>query len=240
MAGSLAISTMAPWAKGQSNDVHVGLGLVDPMDDVLARAQAGEREAFREIFRRHRADVARLVFRMVGRSADLEDLVQDVFLQVHKSLPEFRGQAKFSTWLHRVTVNVVLMARRSAKSRPTLVLDIPEDTGASDDARPDDVAEMRRRRVAFARALESLPEKKRIVFVLHELEGKTPQEIAAIVDAPVLTVRTRLFYARQDLLEIMQKDPVLAQITPEGGRDSESGARIRPRASHESKKEVAP
>jgi RNA polymerase sigma-70 factor (ECF subfamily) len=79
-------------------------------DELVERARTGDREAFRELFRMHRADVARLAFRMMGAkgsNADLEDIVQEVFLQVHRSLADFRSQAKFSTWLHRVTVNVV-------------------------------------------------------------------------------------------------------------------------------------
>src|SRR5206468_9740455 len=88
------------------------------IDDLVRRAQRGDRVAFAELFRRHRSDVARLVFRMLGPTPDAEDVVQEVFLQVHKSLGEFRGQAKFTTWLHRVTVNVVLMHRRAARSRP--------------------------------------------------------------------------------------------------------------------------
>src|SRR5512142_3550350 len=74
---------------------------------LVARCQAGDRAAFREIFRLHRGDVARLVQRMLGQSADLEDVVQEVFFQVHRSIKDFRGQARFSTWLYRVTVNVV-------------------------------------------------------------------------------------------------------------------------------------
>ena len=86
------------------------LALVGPateIDPLVARAQRGDRGAFTELFRRHRADVARLVFRVLGRPADVEDVVQEVFLQVHKSLGDFRGQSKFGTWLHRVTINVV-------------------------------------------------------------------------------------------------------------------------------------
>src|SRR6188474_2751501 len=88
-----------------------GVGPATEIDPIVARAQRGDRSAFTQLFRRHRSDVARLVFRLLGRPSDVEDVVQEVFLQVHKSLGDFRGQSKFGTWLHRVTVNVGLMAR---------------------------------------------------------------------------------------------------------------------------------
>ncbi len=199
------------------------LGLVRSAeaDELVERARSGDREAFRELFRRHRSDVARLAFRMLGSgsasSADLEDVVQEVFLQVHRSLGDFRGQSKFTTWLHRVTVNVVLMSRRAARSRPVFwgeLSDNEPDAGAS----PDDQASTRRRVDAFRRVLDRLPEKKRTVFVLHELEGLAPADIAQIVDAPVLTVRTRLFYARREICELMKDEPSLARLSEIVGR----------------------
>jgi RNA polymerase sigma-70 factor (ECF subfamily) len=141
----------------------------------------------------------------------VEDLVQEVFLQVHRSLADFKGQSKFSTWLHRVTVNVVLMCRRAARSRPVFageVTDAEPDRGLL----PDEDASRRQRLEAFRRVLEKLPEKKRTVFVLHELEGLPPVEISTIVDAPVLTVRTRLFYARREICELMRSEPTLASL----------------------------
>jgi RNA polymerase sigma-70 factor (ECF subfamily) len=146
-------------------------------------------------------------------AADLDDVVQEVFVQVFRSLPDFRGQAKFSTWLHRVTVNVVLMHRRSAKSRPMLAAEAPSDLLA-DEAQtlPDDDAERRERMRAFQRLLGRLADKKRVVFVLHELEGLSPSEIADIVGAPVLTVRTRLFYARRELEALLPQEPSLASL----------------------------
>ena len=189
---------------------------VDPQD-LVERCRAGDAEAFREIFRQYRSEVARLVHRMLGRSADLEDIVQEVFLQVHRSIRDFQGKARFSTWLYRVTVNVVLMHRRAAKSRP--VFSVAPDGLVPADARalPDDqVARLRRGR-AFYRLLDRLSDKKRTVFVLHELEGMAPSEIAKVVGAPVLTVRTRLFYARRELLTMIREEPALASLASELG-----------------------
>lgn len=199
----------APPGNGPSHGA--ALAAID-IDDLVARAQRGDRWAFTELFRRHRADVARLVYRMMGPSADLEDIVQEVFLQVHRSIGEFRGQAKFSTWLHRVTVNVVLMARRAARSRPVLTGEAPTEYEPDVGLPPDEDAMRRRRVEAFRRLLDRLPEKKRTVFELHELEGKSPAEIAEIVKAPVLTVRTRLFYARREIEAMIREEPALAQL----------------------------
>jgi RNA polymerase sigma-70 factor (ECF subfamily) len=174
---------------------------------MVARCQRGEGAAFRQLFLRHRAEVARLVFRMVGPRSDI---VQEVFLQVHKSLKDFRGQSKFTTWLHRVTVNVVLMQRRAARSRPQFAAPPVEDTEPDSRLAPDeDVARLERMQ-AFRRIIEKLAEKKRIVFVLHEIEGLSPAEISTIVGAPVLTVRTRLFYARRELAVMLRDEPSLA------------------------------
>ncbi|HZU83764.1 MAG TPA: sigma-70 family RNA polymerase sigma factor [Polyangiaceae bacterium] len=178
---------------------------------LIARAGAGDTAAFRQIYERHRQDVARLVYRMVGPRADLEDVIQEVFVQVYKSLKDFRGQSKFSTWLHRVTVNVVLMHRRAARSRPVFAEEPPGDGAVrSEDIPPDEDVERRERMRAFGRLLDRLADKKRVVFVLHELEGVAPGEIAKIVGAPVLTVRTRLFYARREIEAMLAQEPSLA------------------------------
>lgn len=195
------------------------------LEELVRRAQRGDRVAFGELFRRHRGDVSRLVFRMLGPTPDAEDVVQEVFLQVHKSLAEFRGQAKFTTWLHRVTVNVVLMVRRAARSRPVFANEPVADHEPDRGLQPDEDAARRARIAAFRRLLDKLPEKKRTVFILHEIEGQSPAEIAEIVDAPVLTVRTRLFYARRELAEMMREEPALAQLAAElaaGGRGAEA------------------
>jgi len=195
---------------------------------LVQRCQSGDAEAFRELFREHRHDVARLAQRMLGRATDLEDIVQEVFLQVHRSIGDFRHGARFSTWLYRVTVNVVLMHRRSAKSRPVFG-EAPEHVAAVDQRpRADEQLERRRRVQAFHRLLDRLSEKKRVVFVLHELEGLAPGEIAKIVGSPVLTVRTCLFYARRELLAMLAEEPSLAGLAAELGEQASEPADASP------------
>jgi RNA polymerase sigma-70 factor (ECF subfamily) len=183
------------------------------LDALIAAARSGDTAAFRALYQRHRNDVARLVFRMLGARSDLEDVIQEVFFQVYRSLKDFRGQAKFTTWLHRVTVNVVLMHRRAQRSRPVYTEEPPaEVTPDPEIVPPDEDADRRERMRAFARLLDRLADKKRVVFVLHELEGVPPAEIAVIVGAPVLTVRTRLFYARRELETMLADEPSLAAL----------------------------
>jgi RNA polymerase sigma-70 factor (ECF subfamily) len=198
-------------------------------ESLIARAGAGDADAFRVLYTRHRSDVARLVYRMIGAQRDLDDVVQEVFFQVFRSLKDFRGQSKFSTWLHRVTVNVVLMHRRAARSRPTYTEEQAQDLTPDDDhVAPDEDADRRERVRAFSRLLDKLAEKKRIVFVLHELEGMAPAEIAKVVGAPVLTIRTRLFYARREIEAMLGEEPSLASLKGGfskaiGGAGGESG-----------------
>jgi RNA polymerase sigma-70 factor (ECF subfamily) len=206
------------------------LQAVTELTELIERCKAGDGAAFQQVFRDHRADVARLVLRMTSRPSDLEDLVQEVFLQVYRSLKDFRGQSRFSTWLYRVTVNVVLMYRRAARSRP--VFQETADDAFGEDARelPDDQVARTRRVAAFYRLLDRLSDKKRAVFVLHELEGLSPGEVATVVDAPVLTVRTRLFYARRELLAMLRDEPALEFVAREL-REEKSGEPLTERES---------
>ncbi len=200
---------------GRSAQPQSSLRAVTEPEELVRRCQGGDEEAFRELFRQHRGDVARLVQRLLGWRSEVDDVVQEVFLQVHRSLKDFRFGSRFSTWLYRVTVNVVLMQRRSARSRPQLV-DAPPGLHIEDGALSPEEQTLRNRRVeAFYRLLDRLSEKKRTAYILHEIEGLTPAEIAATVKAPVLTVRTRLFYARRELAAMLCDEPALAALGAE-------------------------
>ena len=181
-------------------------------DALVQRCQGGDEEAFLALYRRHRPDVTRLVQRLLGRTADVEDVTQEVFLQVHRSLKDFRYGSRFSTWLYRVTVNVVLMQRRAQRSRPQLVdaseTAVTEDLGPL----PDEQIAQRRQVRALCRILERLSDKKRTTYLLHDIEGLPPADIARMVGAPVLTVRTRLFYARREIVGRMSEEPSLRAL----------------------------
>jgi RNA polymerase sigma-70 factor (ECF subfamily) len=197
-------------APGRSLPVTVNLPPDTEDGELVRRCRAGDERAFELLFRRHSAQVSGLVYRTLGPSPEQEDLVQEVFLQVVRSLGTFREEARFSTWLYRVAMNVVLMHLRAAARRPRLVEE--EQGGPALDSAPSahEAFETRQRVAAFYRLLARLSEKKRVVFVLHELEGLTPARIGEIVRAPVLTVRTRLFYARRELGRWLDEEPALA------------------------------
>lgn len=191
----------------------------------VRRAMAGETRAFQELYVLHRRDVARLAGRLLGPRGDLEDVVQEVFIQVFRSLPAFRGDSRFTTWLHRVTVNVTLMQLRAAKSRPKFHAEAPSDDTPADVDSPLDGAARNERLRALYRILDQLSDKKRAVFILHDLEGVPAAEVGKMVDAPVLTVRTRLFYARREVYAAMAKDPSLDGVAREvlGSMGDEGG-----------------
>ncbi|HEY1584863.1 MAG TPA: sigma-70 family RNA polymerase sigma factor [Polyangia bacterium] len=165
--------------------------------DLVARCQRGEKEALGELYRLYRAEVARNLHRMLGPGrGDLEDVLQEVFIEVFRSIARFRGDAKITTWLYRVCVNVALQRLRKRKRRAEVSGDTV--TERVTDETPERELDNRRRLDAVYRILDELSPKKRVVFILHEIEGREPKEIASIVGAPVLTVRTRLHYARKE------------------------------------------
>ena len=204
-----ALAAVSPFASSPSDEA---------VPSYVRRAQTGDASAFRDLYLRHKREVARLVLRMVGPRSDLDDVVQDVFVQVFRSLTAFRGDARFSTWLHRVTVNVTLMYLRAQKSRPQLSRDSsPPDAPAAESDSPAATAATAERLRALYAILDRLTEKKRVVFVLHDLEGVSAAEIARLVSAPVLTVRTRLFYARREVYAAMAQDKALDAVARELG-----------------------
>lgn len=187
---------------------------MDPDRALVERALAGDESAFKQLFARHRDDASRVVYRMLGPSPEVEDVVQDVFLHVYRSLHTFRGDSRFSTWLYRLAVNVTRMHLRKRKSRPRFAdVDVPETP--SEDQRvldPGEEVDQRKRIRALYDVLETLSEKKREVLVMHDFDGVAAKEIAESLDIPVLTVRTRLFYARKELYTAMRSHPALQSI----------------------------
>jgi len=165
---------------------------------------------------------------VLGPSPDLEDVVQEALVQLFRSLPSYQGQSKFTTWLYRVVANVARMHLRKQRSRPVLRSATQEaiDRAPSSRSQPDDEAQRNQTLRDLYVHLDLLSDKKRTVLVLHDFEGLDAAEIARIVDAPVLTVRTRLFYARKQLYAALAKDPSLrelAQALPKHDEDDDDG-----------------
>lgn len=166
---------------------------------LVERCRAGERAAWDELYRTHRRLVAGNLYRVLGERSELDDLVQEVFVIAVRGLDRFRGDAKLTTWLYRICVNVALgKLRTRSRKPPPLPLDPDRERGDDGEGSPERAMLRREEQQRVYAALDTLAPKKRVVFVLHEIEGLEPTEIAQIVQAPVVTVRTRLHYARKE------------------------------------------
>jgi len=169
---------------------------------LIQRCQEGDQEAFRQLFRRYRGMVYNVAFRTMGEDAFVEDVVQEVFVNVYKSLPGYKARARFETWLYRVTVNVCLQRLRKKQVATVPLDDVPVVDRAP---APDRAAEQREMEAAVQSALLQLKPKHRMVVVLHDMEGLTEGEIGEIMRCPKGTVKSRLHYARGKLRELLRE-----------------------------------
>jgi RNA polymerase sigma-70 factor (ECF subfamily) len=187
-------------------------------ETLVARAQAGDPEAFRQLYIQYRGMVARLAYNITGSQQDLEDIIQEIFLQVHRSIQSFHGDSKFSTWLYRLAINVAMQYVRQSKKSSAVKHSIDDFRNLKDDsASPEEIVLELQKRQVLLDALEKISPKKRQVFVLHELQGIEAKEIARILRIPTLTVRTRLFYARKAMYRMLMKDPAFTGGRKGGG-----------------------
>lgn len=192
---------------------------LNPADeaDLITRCRKHDRAAQDELYHRFRRQVAGNLYRVIGDRTDLDDLVQEVFVIAFKGLDRFRGDARLSTWLYRICVNVALGRIRTRRRRPTAIGMTDLDSAAIDPSlterpeTPERSMQRRQDQERVHRALETLAPKKRMVLYLHEIEGLDLKEIAYLVDSNPVTVRTRLFYARREFYKVLAGEPV-----PEG------------------------
>lgn len=179
--------------------------------DAIRLAQAGDAAAFEFLYQLHSRRVYALCLRMVNNPADAEDLMQEAFLQLFRKIGTFRGESAFSTWLHRMTVNVVLMRLRK-KSLPVASLEETtepdEDTGGprKDIGAPDLRLSGAVDRVNLERSVEKLPPGYRTVFVLHDVQGYEHNEIADIMGCSVGNSKSQLHKARTRLRDLLQEE----------------------------------
>jgi len=172
--------------------------------EAIRLAQAGDAAAFEFLYQMHSRRVYALCLRMVNNPADAEDLMQEAFLQLFRKIGTFRGESAFSTWLHRMTVNVVLMRLRK-KSLPVASL---EETGGprKDLGAPDLRLSGAVDRVNLERSVEKLPPGYRTVFVLHDVQGYEHNEIAEIMGCSVGNSKSQLHKARTRLRDLLQEE----------------------------------
>jgi RNA polymerase sigma-70 factor (ECF subfamily) len=180
---------------------------------LVLRIQQGETDALGELFLRHAQGVRRLLMSMMGSTLELDDLTQEVFLCVHRSISSFRGAARFSTWLHRVAVNTALSALRRPKR---LMSVLPEELETHADTH--DMESMVLGRETARRlyaVLGTMSDKRRIAWVLFEIEGKSIEETARLTDTSIPVVKSRIFFARKEMQKKAKADAYLAPLFDE-------------------------
>ena len=176
--------------------------------DAIQQAQGGDAEAFAALYGLHKRRVYSLCLRMTGNTAEAEDLTQEAFLQLYRKVATFRGESAFSTWLHRLAVNVVLMHLRK-KGVPEVSLEETmepqqEDAPRKDIGSRDNVLAGSVDRVNLERAIESLPPGYRIIFVLHDVEGYEHNEIAEMMGCSIGNSKSQLHKARMKLRDLLR------------------------------------
>jgi RNA polymerase sigma-70 factor, ECF subfamily len=167
-------------------------------EELVARSISGDADSFNELILRWERPIYALAYRTIGREEDARDVCQETFLRAFRALPGFRGQAKFSSWLYRIALNLcrdwVRRERRAPIVQPPEDVDLMEMAAA---AEPSESIEELVSRKDLARAVERamalLPEEQRTAIVLKEYHGLTFQEIADLVGCPLSTVKTRLY-----------------------------------------------
>jgi RNA polymerase sigma factor (sigma-70 family) len=176
-------------------------------EEIIDRVRKGETRQFEQLVRRHKDAVYGMAARFVGRGPDAEDVAQEVFLKAFRSLAGFKGEAKFSTWLYRITFNLSTdwLRRTRRPGRKTAPLDDAREIG---DGRVDLEAGLldAEEKARVNRALDHLDERYRSVVVLLYYQKLAYEEIAAILGVPVKTVETRLYRARKMLREALRED----------------------------------
>jgi len=178
--------------------------------DLVQRCLSADDQACRELFRRFEPQVRGVLFRVLGPDPDLEDLAQDAMVQLYRGFCRFRGDSSLRTWTDRVCVNAALQHLRKRSRRiqtvPMEGLDMPMTATDSN-------AEHQAERAALVgrihQVMDRLTPDKRVAFLMHELEGRTAAEIATASDTPVSTIKSRIWYARQELHRAAAQDPVL-------------------------------
>jgi RNA polymerase sigma-70 factor (ECF subfamily) len=168
-------------------------------EELVARATAGDLDSFNQLVTRWERPIYALAYRTLGREEDARDVVQEAFLRAYRGLRGFKGQAKFSSWLYRITLNLCRDWIRRERRAP--VVQVPEGTDpvdlADQRASPaesvEDLVARREMSRAVARAMADLPEEQRLAILLKEYHGLTFQEIADMLNCPLSTVKTRLY-----------------------------------------------
>jgi len=175
--------------------------------EAIERAKQGDEEAFEVLYRLHKRRVYSLCLRMTANTAAAEDLTQEAFLQLFRKIATFRGESAFSTWLHRMAVNVVLMQLRK-KGLPLVSLEETMETEEESPKKEPGAEDIRLagsiNRLQLEQAIGDLPPGYRMVFLLHDVEGYEHNEIAEMVGCSIGNSKSQLHKARMKLRELLK------------------------------------
>jgi len=193
---SLALSVLNPSMSSSATP--------EPKIEWMARIRDGDMEAFRCLVEAHQARVVGTISKMLGSDAEAEDLAQQVFIRIWKSAPRYRPTAKFTTWLFRITRNLVFNELRRKRHFVDQADEMPEPAERRDQE-PDKVLMEGELQSAIQNAIDQLPESQRLAIILRRYEGMAYEEIAAVMGTTVPAVKSILFRARAELRELLEK-----------------------------------
>ena len=173
-----------------------------PEHVLVARCREGDEQAFRELVDRYKGLVFALVARSIPERGRAEEVAQDVFVRVYRGLPSFRGDARLSTWIYRITVNLLAAERRAPATEPLEGTgEVPREFGATD--RAFDELTLRDR---VEKALQRLPPNYQVLVNGHYLKGMRYEELAEALDLPIGTVKTHLHRAKRQLRHLLETE----------------------------------
>jgi RNA polymerase sigma-70 factor, ECF subfamily len=185
---------------------------------LLDACRRGDRRALEDVLTRHTPDLERLIVRMVGPRADVDDILQTALMAVVSAFPRYRGEASLRTWMTKITVNVVRDYLRQPHHKRFVLHVVPgEQEEGETEARdlPDRLAMGRRQLERVYDHLAEIAPKKRLAFVLHVFEGFPIDEVAALTNSTQAATKSRIFWARRALLGKARKDPLLRELLGE-------------------------
>jgi RNA polymerase sigma-70 factor, ECF subfamily len=179
-------------------------------EELVARSRGGDLDSFNQLVVRWERPIYALAYRVIGREEEARDVAQETFLRAYRALGGFKGQAKFSSWLYRITLNLcrdwIRRERRTPVSQAPEGIDIIELAGETEPSESiEDLVSRRELGRAVAKAMALLPEEQRTAIILKEYHGLTFQEIADMLECPLSTVKTRLYQGLTVLRKQLQE-----------------------------------
>lgn len=197
-------------------------------EELVARSAGGDLDSFNQLVVRWERPIYALAYRVIGREEEARDVVQEAFLRAYRSLGGFRGQAKFSSWLYRITLNLCRDWIRRHRRAPFVetpegvdMVELAGDTGATESV--EDEAARKNLGGFVSRALDALSEEQRTAIVLKEYQGLTFQEIADLLGCPLSTVKTRLYQGLVVLRRELEQQGITADVVHPQARPAGRG-----------------